>query len=469
MFLDFYKLREQPFGVSPDPRFLYLGESHREALASIFYGVESDQGFLALISPPGLGKTTLTFHLFERLRQTARTVFLFQTQCNSREMFQYLLSALGVDPTGMEMVAMHNRLNQILSQEMLAGRRFVLAIDEAQNLDPSVLETIRLLSNYETPNAKLLQILLIGQPELAHKLASPELVQLQQRISVFARIEPFTLEDTARYIAHRLQVAGYTGGTLFAPSAVEIIAQRSQGIPREINRLCFSALSLGCAMGRSRIDSEIMREVIADLNVDSLNRPPAKREVAPDKVEKNLPLSYRTRVRIRPGRLALQALSVIVVFAAVGLSILASTSGRIGRLWQGKAEGSQSFPSASPLLEKSTETSTETGPSPLIGEKSAESPAVERAQSTPTNRASSTTELVTVAVQPGDTLYRIALRTMGQANDSLLEQIQDLNPSVTNPDHIEVGQEIRLPQSSQPVVPLSGFSASDKAESTQKE
>src|ERR1700730_9900491 len=135
MFLDFYRMREQPFGVTPDPRFLYLGESHREALASLYYGIESNRGFVALIGQPGMGKTTLAFQHLERLQKACRTVFLFQTQCNTRELFQYLLNGLGIDAEGMELVSMHNKLNQILSREMLAGRRFVLAIDEAQNLD----------------------------------------------------------------------------------------------------------------------------------------------------------------------------------------------------------------------------------------------------------------------------------------------------------------------------------------------
>jgi general secretion pathway protein A len=140
MFLDFYNLKEQPFGVTPDPRFLYLGRSHREALASLYCGIEADRGFVALIAYPGMGKTTLAFQLLERLQLASRTVFLFQTQCNSKEFFRYLLNGLGVDSQGMELVSMHNRLNQILSREMLAGRRFILAIDEAQNLEPDVLE-----------------------------------------------------------------------------------------------------------------------------------------------------------------------------------------------------------------------------------------------------------------------------------------------------------------------------------------
>src|SRR5580692_6573112 len=291
MFLDFYKMNVQPFGVTPDPRFLYLGKSHREALASLYYGIESDRGFVALIAQPGLGKTTLTFQLLEKLNQASRTVFLFQTQCSSKELFHYLLNGLGVDAEGMELVSMHNKLNEILAREMLAGRRFILAIDEAQNLDPEVLETIRLLSNFETPQAKLLQILLIGQLQLARKLASPALEQLQQRISVFARLEPFGSEETSRYITHRLKVAGYEGGPLFAPGALQMIAEHSQGIPRKINALCFSALSLGCAMGRKQVDVAMMEEVIADRDVESLQRPIVARRAVPSPVASHPALS----------------------------------------------------------------------------------------------------------------------------------------------------------------------------------
>jgi type II secretory pathway predicted ATPase ExeA len=280
MFLDFYKMKLQPFGVTPDPRFLYLGQSHREALASLYCGIESDRGFVALIAPPGLGKTTLTFQLLEKLKQGSRSVFVFQTQCNSKELIDYLLNGLGIDTAGMDLVSMHNKLNQILCREMLAGRRFVLAIDEAQNLDPAVLETIRLLSNFETSQKKMLQILLVGQPQLAKKLARPELEQLQQRISVFARLEPFGSQEISRYIAHRLRVAGYEGSPLFTPEALRLIAENSKGIPRKINSLCFSALSLSCAMGRKEVDGSMVAEVIADRDVESLLRANIVRRVA---------------------------------------------------------------------------------------------------------------------------------------------------------------------------------------------
>ena len=134
MFLDFYGLREQPFGVTPDPRFLYLSPAHREALASLYYGVEAERGFLALIAKPGLGKTTLLFHLLEKLRRNARTVFLFQTQCNSREFMRFLLAELGVEGPDQDFVHLHEQFNKMLLAESRAGRRFIVVIDEAQNL-----------------------------------------------------------------------------------------------------------------------------------------------------------------------------------------------------------------------------------------------------------------------------------------------------------------------------------------------
>jgi general secretion pathway protein A len=267
MFLDFYRLREQPFGVTPDPRFLYMSETHREALASLFYGVKSGRGFMALVAKPGMGKTSLLFRLMQNLEPTARTVFLFQTQCDSREFLKYLLADMGIQTDSTDLVKMHSQLNETLAENAKTGKQLVVIVDEAQNLDPSVLETIRLLSDFETSRQKLLQIVLSGQLQLAEKLASPSLVQLSQRISILSRLRPFSSEETSAYIQHRLSVAGYSGTPLFIPSAVDLIAELSQGIPRNINNLCFNALSWGYAVKKNEISAEIIKEVAADLSI----------------------------------------------------------------------------------------------------------------------------------------------------------------------------------------------------------
>jgi N-acetylmuramoyl-L-alanine amidase/type II secretory pathway predicted ATPase ExeA len=281
MFLDFYRLHQQPFGVTPDPAFLYPSWTHCEALDSLTQGILEGRGFLALIAEPGMGKTTLLYQVLEGLRGTARAAFLFQTQCNSREFFQYLLSELGVDSTGMGLVAMHNKLNEMLFAEMLAGRRFVLIVDEAQNLDDSVLETIRLLSNFETSHSKLLQIVLAGQPQLAEKLGQKRQAQLLQRIAVVKRLDALSPEETAGYIRHRLKVAGHCGEALFEPEALTIIAERSHGIPRSINKICFEALLEGHAQGCHTVSRDIVEKANRNLDVVAAARLTPKPMPAP--------------------------------------------------------------------------------------------------------------------------------------------------------------------------------------------
>src|ERR1700681_597936 len=208
LFLEYFGLIEQPFGVTPDLRFLYLGAKHRQALDVLNYGTELNRGFLTLIAKPGMGKTSLLFHYLEGLRDKARTVFLFQTDGDSSELMRYLLADLGLNGKGMNLPEMRAVLSQVLLGEMEAGRRFVLVIDEAQNLDEKVLESIRLLSNFETPWMKLMQIVLAGQPQLADRLATPSRAQLRQRVSMVIRIEPLTPEEVNAYIDHRLWIAG---------------------------------------------------------------------------------------------------------------------------------------------------------------------------------------------------------------------------------------------------------------------
>src|SRR5215469_11787899 len=267
MYLKYFGLREQPFGVTPDPRFLYLSAAHKEALASLYYGIEAGRGFLGLIAKPGMGKTTILFHLLERFRSSARTAFIFQTQCTSREFMRFLLSELGYEGDSQDFVRMHEEFNRRLLQEARAGNRFIVVIDEAQNLEASVLETVRLLSDFETPRAKLLQIILAGQPELADKLASRHMAQLKQRISLLNRLLPLSVDETRKYIDHRLKVAGYSGAPLFTPEALVGIARFTEGIPRNVNNFCFNVLSLACAVRQRVVDLAMVEEVINDLDI----------------------------------------------------------------------------------------------------------------------------------------------------------------------------------------------------------
>ena len=270
MFLEYYNLLEQPFGVTPDTRFLYLNHMYRETLASLWYGIKEGRGFMALVAEPGMGKTTLLFQLLQRLRTTsARTVFLFQTCCDSSDLIRYLLQDLGICPAP-DLASMHYQLNEVLLREARAGKQFVFVIDEAQNLRWPVLETIRLLSDFETSEGKLLQIILAGQRQLANTLMRPEMLQLTQRISVTKFLDPLDSNEAGQYVRHRLGVAGYNGKPLFTPDALELVAGESGGIPRNINNICFGALSTAFALGRKKIDCEIVEEVASDQNVRSL-------------------------------------------------------------------------------------------------------------------------------------------------------------------------------------------------------
>jgi general secretion pathway protein A len=268
LILSYFNLHAQPFGVTPDPGYLFDTPTHREALAGLLYGINSGLGFIALTAEPGMGKTTILMQALSQLAKTARTVFLFQMIQNPTELYRALLIDLGEeDPQG-TLIDLEMRLNEILVKQNESGQRLVVVLDEAQNLDHSVLEAVRMLSNFETARHKLLQVILCGQQQLADRLAEPELLQLRQRISIFATLKPLTRLETADYIEHRLKVAGYQSpNPLFTPRAVSLIALHSGGIPRNINNICFNALSISYALGKNAIDAEAVREVIGDLGL----------------------------------------------------------------------------------------------------------------------------------------------------------------------------------------------------------
>src|SRR5437899_11321383 len=200
-------------------------------MASIFYGVMENRGFSALVAPPGMGKTTLLFDLLQRFSPSMRTVFLFQFQPSPEGLMRNLLAELGISDDGESFVGMQEKLNQAILQEAKHGKRIVVVVDEAQNFREPVLEVLRMLSNFETSQDKLIHIILSGQPQLAEMLFSPAIEQLRQRISILAVLRPLNREETREYIEHRLRVAGRRSAqTLFTPEACELIAEHSGGI-----------------------------------------------------------------------------------------------------------------------------------------------------------------------------------------------------------------------------------------------
>ena len=269
MLLDFYNLREQPFGVTPDPRYLYLGSAHRKAFDSLLYSIENKRGFSAIIAEPGMGKTSLLFGILDALQDSARTAFLFQTVEDSRELLRCLLYDLAIKCASEDAAVMRDTLNANLLQELRSGKQVVVVIDESQNLDGRILEAVRQLSNFETKKQKLMHIVLAGQPGLGRKLNEPSMTQLRQRISTIVRLEPFHPDEVNAYVNHRLQTAGLEGPSMFVPEALALIARVSQGIPRNINNLCFQALSAGYAAQSKQIGLSIVRRVVSELQLVS--------------------------------------------------------------------------------------------------------------------------------------------------------------------------------------------------------
>lgn len=438
MFLDFYRFREQPFGVTPDPRYLYLSPSHREALASLLYGMETERGFLSLVAEPGLGKTTLLFQLLIRLKAYVHSAFLFQTQCDSRELLHYLLDDLGLDCHDRDIVRMHAELNNFLYRETSAGKQVVVFIDEAQNLSDTALETVRLLSDFESPGKKLLQIILAGQPGLAHRLSHPELTQLRQRISVQARLDPLTPLEVVGYIQHRLQVAGYTGTGLFTPGAFTEIGQRSRGIPRLINNLCFNALSIGCATGSDRITAEMVQEAASDLSLDlqvarrpQSSRPPPEARRPPALLSKYRSIWSKIRSNLL-GQRYFQAFALSLVLSSlavyIGFGTLRRTNHSISTIQEGSSRASA--PQGAGLISQSATPGAAELNQPRF----------------PTDRGSSNKSF-TYVVQPKDTLRELCVSVVGRYDKTVVAEIMKLNPGIRNLNHLEVGQEIRFPLS----------------------
>jgi general secretion pathway protein A len=265
LYLDFYGLKENPFSVTPDPRYLYFSPPHREAYCHIIYGIEQRKGFIEITGEVGCGKTTICRAVLSGLSDNVETALILNPSLTETQLLRAMLNDFGLQVKGRDRLAYIETLNEFLLDMNKRGLNVALVIDEAQDLSPKVMEQVRLLSNLETDQHKLIQIVLVGQPELKQRLASTALRQLRQRITVRYHISPLTQEQTMVYIEHRLKVAGSDGRIVFVPAAVKLIYKYSRGTPRLINAVCDMVLLAGYVAGVSTIEARCVKKAIEQL------------------------------------------------------------------------------------------------------------------------------------------------------------------------------------------------------------
>lgn len=270
MYATHFGFKAPPFSITSDPSFLFFSHKHREAYDSLIYGIENRAGFIEIIGEVGCGKTTLCRKALQELPRSVRTAYIFNTSVTEIQFLQTVLTDLGLPVEGKSRHALFQELNRFLIQALAKGENIALFIDEAQNLPVRLLEMIRMLSNLETDRDKLIQIILVGQPELRDLLKRNELRQLRQRIAIRCHLGPLSLDETSEYIRHRLEVAGAPRSDFFTLEAIEGIWRHARGVPRVINILCDKALLAVYASGQRKADDSCLHHCIQELEGVSL-------------------------------------------------------------------------------------------------------------------------------------------------------------------------------------------------------
>jgi general secretion pathway protein A len=312
VYTSFFGLREKPFELTPDPRFLFLGRQHKEALSRMIYGVRNRKGLIVLTGEVGTGKTTLVRALLEQLRSDVQVAYLFNTQVSAIDFYRLLFRDLGLALSDQDKTYYQQELQSFLEKSHRDQKTTILIVDEAHYLDEGLLGEIRVMANLETTRAKLLQMLLVGQPELNEHLDRPQWRQLRQRITVRYHLDPLNRDETHRYILTRIRIAGGEQDEVFTWRAIQRIYEYSRGVPRLINNICDNALLTAYARERSTVDDKIIRECVRELDIGGARRRPRRK-----------PVGLKGK-RSRRSSILVIVVLLVIGFLAVGYGLLKS-------------------------------------------------------------------------------------------------------------------------------------------------
>jgi general secretion pathway protein A len=504
MYTDYFGFREKPFGVTPDPRFFYTNPCYQEAYASLLYGIRERRGFIVLTGEVGTGKTTLLRRLMQQMESNVRFVFFYNTTLSFEELLDFMCEELGLP---IKEAGRHHKihaLNQLLMDQLARAGTVALLIDEAQNLGEEVLEHLRLLSNFETTAEKLLQVVLVGQPELESKLTQPELRQLKQRIAVQCRLERLDDKEVGPFINYRLNVVGYKRHQLFTPDAVQEIAYYSKGYPRLINILCDNALLIAYATSQKSVTGEIIEEAANDLRFELRGGGPLSTgesrhlstEVGSKEARDTVPLrradyqkkAYshsRTKSRVIAAVLFLAIGGVGFYLGQVNNSFVEGVNEKL-RTWQKTLQGTlgrgienpqrRAFPlrgdQLSSVDERMTASTGNVGPASATdlsrvetrkegrdSHVTSEPTMISSGERISTSARGGNAEVSSIGsasevasrrekpmlVPPGSTIAEIAAHTYGAQRDLGLDLIKEYNNQIENLNRIRAGQPLWLP------------------------
>jgi len=432
MYLNYYNLRKQPFHITPDPEFLYLSPSHKEALAAIIYRIEEKKGFVAIVGAVGVGKTTILRSYLEKAdKKRLKIIYVFNPRLTFEGLLRTIYQELELPVETSDVVEMTNRLYEVLIEEYRRGNTIVLVVDEAQNMPVDTLENLRMLSNLETSKDKLIQIVLVGQPEFEEELQQHRLRQLRQRLAIRSTILPLTEHESMEYIRYRLEKAGVSPSTVFTSTSLKAIVKKAKGIPRTMNILCDNALITGFGYRKKPVTRGVVREIIRDF--DGLKWPSAGRWWFP----------------------ALSALTVVLIAMAWFLPNHETVFGKIRNLTHMEqrkedtrvarvvppppaATGEALAPPAASPREKESPAGENQPPAPRPGDSAVPPSVVEKA-----------TEAVRKSIVHGDTLIKLSREVYGKSDERILRLIQKSNPQVVNPDVIHAGSMLTFPRLSE--------------------